>query len=203
MIRYSRTRNKSCGGGHNLNDAALPDNPVSNKALNQESAADQLDLPQALQKAYRFLSLRPRSVHETEKKLREKGFSCAVIKEALEKLHELKYLDDASFASRWAHNLAVNKLYGNRRIAASLKEKGVAAHLLDRAIEEVRREMPEEEAVDLFIGKKTAGEKINLQDIKAKKRIFQNLLGRGFPASLILNQLGKIPEEDFHGEDGQ
>jgi regulatory protein len=193
VIRYSKSRYESYrGGAHDLNNAGNP-----------AKTADYLDLPHALQIAYRLLSLRAHSAVEIEKKLRAKGFPAAVIKEALEKLHELKYLEDTSFASQWARNLAVNKLCGNRKIIASLKEKGIAAHLIEKAIEEVRQEIPEEEAVTLLIKKKVTGKEINLQDIKEKKRIFQNLLGRGFPAGLILNKLGKIPEEDFHGEDGQ
>ncbi|MEQ8254024.1 MAG: regulatory protein RecX, partial [Smithellaceae bacterium] len=157
----------------------------------------------ALQKAYRLLALRAHSAYEVEKKLRERGFPAAVIKEALEKLRELKYLDDDSFALQWARNLAVNRLCGNRKIIASLKEKGLAAPLIGNALKEVRREISEEEAVGLLIKKKITGKKINLNDTKEKKRIFQNLLGKGFPAGLILNKLGRIPEEDFHGEDGQ
>ena len=160
-------------------------------------------LENALQKAYRLLALRAHSVHEIEKKLWGKGFSAAVIKEALEKLHELKYLDDDSFACQWARNLAVNKLCGNRKIIASLKEKGIAAPLIDKVMEEIRQEISEEEAVGLLIKKKVTDKKIDVHDIKEKKRILQNLLAKGFPAGLILNKLGRIPEEDFHGEDGQ
>ncbi|NTW77599.1 MAG: regulatory protein RecX [Syntrophaceae bacterium] len=191
MIRYSSPRHKNYSGGNRKN-AAKTAKPV-----------DHLDLSHALQKTYRLLSLRAHSAYEIEKKLRERGFSAAVIKEALEKLHELKYLDDDSFACQWARNLAVNKLCGNRKIITSLKEKGIAAHLIDKALEEVRQEIPEEEAVSLLIKKKITGKNINLQNIKEKKRIFQNLLAKGFPAGLILNKLGKIPEDDFHGEDGQ
>ena len=188
MIHYSRPRHNNYSGSNNRNAA----NPV-----------DHQDLPHALQKSYRLLALRAHSVHEIEKKLESRGFPPSVIKEALEKLRELKYLDDDSFAFQWARNLAVNRLYGNRKIIASLKEKGLAAHLIGKALEEVRREIPEEEAISFLIKKKIAGKKINLQETKEKKRIFQNLLGKGFTAGLILNKLGKIPEDDFHGEDGQ
>jgi regulatory protein len=188
VIRYSRPRQNNFPGG-NKKSAATP--------------VDHLDLPHALQKAYRLLALRAHSAYEVEKKLRERGFPAAVIKEALEKLRELKYLDDDSFALQWARNLAVNRLCGNRKIIASLKEKGLAAPLIGNALKEVRREISEEEAVGLLIKKKITGKKINLNDTKEKKRIFQNLLGKGFPAGLILNKLGRIPEEDFHGEDGQ
>ena len=204
MIHYSQSRYKSCGRGkNNLPDAALPDNPLPDNASNLTKAVDYLDLHHARQKAYRLLSLRPHSTKEIEKKLREKGFPAAVIKEALEKLHELQYLDDVSFASQWARHLAVNNLWGNRKIFAGLQTKGISAGLISDAIELARSEMPEEEAIALLIKKKMAGKKYGLKDIKEKKRIFQSLLGRGFPAGLILNKLGKIPEEDIHGENGQ
>jgi len=150
---------------------------------------DYLDLDHARQKAYRLLSMRPHSSKEIERKLRAKGFSATIIKEALEKLHDLKYLDDDSFASQRARHLAVNKLWGNKKIGAQLQAKGIPAGLITDAIAAARAEMPEEEAVGLLIKKKTAGKKSGRDNIKEKKRIFQSLLGRGFPAGLILSRL--------------
>ena len=160
-----------------------------------------LDLAAALQKAYRLLSLRPHSEKELEKKLREKGFPAVVIKETLEKLHDLKYLNDASFAVSLARNLAVNKLWGNRKIALSLREKGIAADLIDLSIEQARQELPEEEAIEALIKKKAAKKKLSAFDVKEKQKIFQSLMGRGFPPGLILNKLGRIKKEDIDGED--
>jgi regulatory protein len=159
-----------------------------------------LNLAAALQKAYRLLSMRPHSEKEMGKKLREKGFPLAVVKEALEKLHELKYLDDELFARQWARNLAVNKLWGNRKIIISLQEKGVSAELISAAIDEARREIFEEEAITFLIKKKASRIKLAALDLKEKKRIFQNLLGRGFSAGLILNKLGRIAQDEFDGE---
>lgn len=190
-------------GREESDDAGFAANPAGLETDGQRKAADYLDLNQAKQKAYRLLALRSHSACEIERKLREKGFPAAVIKEALEKLHELKYLDDVAFASQWARNLAVNKFWGNRKIIAGLQLKGIPAELIDGAVAAARREISEEDALALFIKKKLAGKKAGLQDIKEKKRIFQSLLGRGFPAGLILNKLGKIPEEDVHGTDGQ
>jgi regulatory protein len=161
-----------------------------------------LDLAAAMQKAYRLLSLRPHSEKELEKKLREKGFPAAVVKEALEKLHDLKYLNDASFAAQWARNLAANKLWGNRKIIASLQGKGVAAQLITEAITAAREDVSEEEAVAVLVQKKTAKKKPAVLSVKEKQRIFQSLMGRGFPPGLILNKLGKAAEEEFNGEDG-
>ena len=156
-----------------------------------------LDLAAAKQKAYRLLSMRPHSEKELEKKLREKGFPAVVIKEALEKLHDLKYLNDESFAIGWARDLAVNKLRGNRKIIASLREKGVSSQLIDGAIAAARLEISEEEAIAVLVRKKAAKKKPTAFDIKEKQRIFQSLMGRGFPPGLILNKLGKAGEEEI------
>ena len=160
-----------------------------------------LDLAAAKQKAYRLLSLRPHSEKELEKKLRDKGFPAAVIKEALEKLHDLKYLNDASFANQWARNLVVNKLWGNKKVAASLREKGLTAELMALSIEKAREELPEEAALEILIKKKAAKNKSAALDFKEKQKIFQALMGRGFPPGLILNKLGRIKKEDIDGKD--
>ena len=162
-----------------------------------------LDLEAAKQKAFRLLSLRPHSEKELEKKLREKGFPAVVIKETLEKLHDLKYLNDASFASQWARNLVVNKLWGNKKITSSLREKGLTADLIDSSIEQAREELPEEEAIEIIIKKKAAKRKTSALDFKEKRKIFQALMGRGFPPGLILNKLGRMKKEDIDGEDWQ
>lgn len=162
-----------------------------------------LDLEAAKQKAFRLLSLRPHSEKELEKKLREKGFPAVVIKETLEKLHDLKYLNDASFADQWARNLAVNKLWGNKKIIASLREKGLTAEFMELSIEKAREELPEEAALEILIKKKAAKRKSSALDFKEKQKIFQALMGRGFPPGLILNKLRMIKKEDIDGEDGQ
>ena len=161
-----------------------------------------LDLAAAKQKAYRLLAMRPHSEKELENKLREKGFPAVVIKETLEKLYDLKYLNDASFAGQWARNLAVNKLWGNRKIIASLQEKGIAAQLIDDAIVAARIEIAEEEAISVLVKKKAAKKNPPAFDIKEKHKLFQSLMGRGFPPGLILNKLGKAAEEEFNGENG-
>lgn len=143
------------------------------------------DLAAAKQKAYRLLSMRPHSEKELAKKLRDKGFPEAVIKEALEKLHDLKYLDDASFAMQQARNLAVNRLWGDRRISDDLRQKGIASGLIAQAIAAARQELPQDEAVTILIRKKT-----DRTDRKTKQRIFASLMRRGFPTGLILSKLG-------------
>ncbi|MDD3249642.1 MAG: regulatory protein RecX [Smithella sp.] len=158
-----------------------------------------LDPEAARHKAYQLLSLRPHSERELEKKLLGKGFAKTIVKEALEKLHELKYLNDASFANGRARYLATGKLWGNRKIAACLREKGVDDFLIDDAITAARRELSEEEAIVLWLKKKVSK---GQPDRKEKQKIFQSLMGRGFPPGLILTILRKPAEEEADGENG-
>ncbi|KQC11046.1 MAG: hypothetical protein APR62_10735 [Smithella sp. SDB] len=160
-----------------------------------------LDLEAAKQKAFRLLSLRPYSEKELEKKLREKGFPAVVVKETLEKLHDLKYLNDESFAKSLARNLAVNKLWGNKKIIASLRGKGLTTELIELSIEKAREELSEEATIEILIKKKAAKRKSAALDVKEKQKIFQALMGRGFPPGLILDKLRKIKKEDIDGED--
>jgi regulatory protein len=139
----------------------------------------------AMQKAYRFLALRARSERELRDKLREKGFVEPVINKVIAKLADLKYLDDASFAGQWARNLVINKLYGNRRIELSLREKGIPPVTIDQAIEEARMELSERAAVEKLIQKKAGRRTGTDVDIRAKHRLYQWLIGKGFPADMI------------------
>ncbi len=160
------------------------------------------DAAAARQKAYRLLSLRPHSEKELKKKLREKGFSAAVISETLAVLRKLNYLDDESFARRWATSLAANKLWGNKKIIFSLWEKGIDAALIEQALQDARKDIPEEAAIESLIRKKTAAKRPDFIDNKEKQRIFKSLLGRGFPAGLILRKLGEAEQGDFDDDEG-
>ena len=145
----------------------------------------------AKQKAFRLLSVRGRSIKELRTRLKEKDFEEPVVEEVIARLIELKYLDDESFASQWAQNLAVNRLYGNRRIEVSLSEKGIDRKLIMQSIDEVREEISEKQAINRLIEKKVKSKKIIELNEKEKRRLAQNLIGRGFSAGLIFEVLGK------------
>lgn len=151
-------------------------------------------LEKAKQKAFRLLSVRGRSIKELRTKLKEKGFEEPVVEEVIARLIEFKYLDDESFASQWAQNLAVNRLYGNRRIEVSLSEKGIDRTVIQQSITQVREEISEKQAINRLIEKKVKGKKVKELNEKEKRRLAQNLMGRGFPAVLIFEALGKSGE---------
>jgi regulatory protein len=147
----------------------------------------------AKQRAFRLLAMRARSEKELRGKLREKGFDESVVEEVAERLGELNYLDDESFARQWARNLALNKLFGNRKIEAGLMEKGIPQPLIRQVLTEVRQELPEQEAIILLIRKKVDTSNGKLDD-REKRRLAQRLMGKGFPPGLVFDILNRSKE---------
>ena len=147
----------------------------------------------AKQRAFRLLAMRARSEKELRAKLKEKGFDESIVEEVAARLRELNYLDDESFARQWARNLAVNKLFGNRRIEASLVEKGIPQPLIRQVLNEAREELTEQEAVILLIRKRldSGARKV---DEKERRRLAQSLMGKGFPPGLIFEILNRSKE---------
>ena len=157
----------------------------------------------AIRAAYRFLAVRDRSERELRTMLAGKGLEKTETEAVLAKLREQGYLNDASFAERWARNLAVNRLLGNLRIEMSLREKGIPEAPAREAIALARREIGEEEALGRLIEGHLKGRKLSALDEREKRRLFQRLVGRGFPAGLIYGFIKNKQEELRHDDDGE
>jgi len=142
----------------------------------------------AKQRAFRLLAVRARSEKELRTKLKERGYDESVVGDVTARLRELKYLDDESFAREWARNLAVNRLLGNRRIEASLREKGIPRELIEQVITEVREELSEHKALIALFRKK--GNKITIKmGDREKSRLARSLIGKGFSPDLVFDIL--------------
>ena len=146
--------------------------------------------------ALRLLSARGRSLKEIRTRLTDRGVESPVLEKVIEKLLDLNYLDDTEFARQWARHLAFTLLYGNRRIAESLREKGVSEEIIKRSISQTREELDEKEAIRRILGKKIKYLGSEKLDLKQKRRLSQMLSGRGFSAGLIYEAL-KNPQEDY------
>lgn len=149
----------------------------------------------AMNMALRLLAVRARSVKEIRAKLADKGVDGPVLEKVIEKLLDLNYLDDVAFAGQWTRHLAFNLLYGDRRIEASLREKGVPEEIIRRSISENREELEEKAALRRILNKKIKGLNAQNLDRKLKARLARMLAGRGFSTGLIYEAL-RNPQED-------
>jgi|GEM_PF-621841 len=148
------------------------------------------DIKKAFDSACRSLARRAHSRQEISDKLDAKGYEERIISEVLERLTILGYLDDALFAQRWATLKAQNSHWSNRRIIASLLEKGIGNIDIDNALRSAREEISEAEAITALLAKKlkhsiSQQNKPPFGDYKEKAKLMAYLLRQGFPLSII------------------
>jgi regulatory protein len=148
----------------------------------------------AKQTALRLLVLRDRSERELRQKLEHKGYEDDLIKRLLAEFRALGYIDDEAYVGRRVRYLAQEKLYGNRLIEAQLFEKGLPRERIRQAIETVRKEFSEAEALKIRLAKKPPDKRIKT-DAGDKRRLVQRLLGKGFSPELIFEILDNMLEE--------
>ena len=86
----------------------------------------------------RLLAGRPHSRGELSTKLLRRGYDPDEVESALGTLHELGYIDDASFAEGHARRRSAAR--GPRAIAAELAAKGVERALVQEAVSRIDRE---------------------------------------------------------------
>ncbi len=152
----------------------------------------------AMQYGYRLLAVRQLSEKEFRTKLKGKGFSGTVAEAVVARFKDLGYLDDAAFAKQRARSLAVNRLWGNRRIEATLRGKGLPRELIGEALTLAREEITEREAIMQLLHSKGRGQGIVPDDKREKRRLIQSLMGKGFPPGLIFEILSIRGEEEIH-----
>ncbi|BCA53147.1 Regulatory protein RecX [Nitrospira sp. KM1] len=97
-----------------------------------------------LQSAVRYLARFDRTTAQLERFLRNKGASPSQAKQTVERLVELKYVDDLAYAERWIENRLNRKPVGRARLKAELLARSVPESPAARAIQNVLDGIDEE-----------------------------------------------------------
>ena len=97
-------------------------------------------LQQAVERAYNYLSYRPRSREEVRRYLRRKETPPNIIDSALARLDRLDLVNDHTFASFWAENREQFSPRGARAIKNELRMKGVEREVVDEVISDEKDE---------------------------------------------------------------
>jgi regulatory protein len=90
-------------------------------------------------RAVKYLSIRPRSVHEIRVYLARKGFASESVEEVVRQLISDKFLDDVEFARWWIRGRQAGGKAGFL-IIRELKEKGIDGELIDNCMSEGTRD---------------------------------------------------------------
>ena len=120
--------------------------PVQLEELRSEAA-----LQQAVDRAYNYLSYRPRSREEVRRYLRRKETPPEIIDAALARLDQLDLVNDHTFASFWLESREQFSPRGARALKNELRMKGVEREVVEELIDD---EKDEERA--LLAGRKKA-----------------------------------------------
>ncbi len=102
-----------------------------------EKLADAEALEQAREAALRLLEIRPRSAQELRSRLRQKKYRDEIIDRVIARLSEVELVDDQDFAKYWVENREGFKPRSKRALQYELRQKGVAADDIARAVKKV------------------------------------------------------------------
>lgn len=148
---------------------------------------------EALQRALRYLSYRPRSETQVRSYLRQCGCAAAAIERSVERLRQLNYLNDGNFARSWAAAKVAGG-YGPKRIEQELKVKGVGPAIIRAVVTEAFGEGEEAHHARRLLEKRY--HKLELDDDKTLRRAVAFLQRRGY-SSKVIYEILKYSVEDL------
>ena len=144
--------------------------------------------------AYKLLSYRARSVREVETRLSQKGYSRSTIREVVDRLKDLDYLDDPEFARAWVGERIKNRPMGRLRLRYELRSKGIDDALIKATIGQLFQPEDEYRLAKQLAKKRLKGLGQPAPN-KRKKSTHDYLARRGFSYEVISSVLREISGE--------
>ena len=169
--------------------------PAQLEQLRNEEA-----LQQAVERAYNFLSYRPRSREEVRRYLYRKQTSPELIQATLERLDRLDLVNDHAFASFWAESREQFNPRGARAIKNELRMKGVEREVVDEMISDEK-----DEELALRAGRKKALSLLHnpaMDFVTFRTRLGSFLQRRGFGYEIVARTVKALWKE-LKQEDGE
>lgn len=139
------------------------------------------ELRRAKEYAVLLLSYRARTVKELHSRLLRKGFSEEITDAAINRLAELKLVDDTKFAQDYAESRIRAAGRSRRLVKAELTKLGVARPQIDEAL----KEAPDETVAARELVAKYAKRYARLDEKTRRQRLYALLARRGFTYDTI------------------
>ena len=140
------------------------------------------------EKALSLLTRKPQSRGELERKLAQWGASPQEAGDICDRLEELGYLNDSSYAALVARHYSA-KGYGERKLQDEFYRRGIPRELWDEALASA---CDPAQAIDEFLAKKLSGREPDRQELK---RASDALARRGYRWSDIAEGLRRYGAE--------
>ena len=144
---------------------------------------------EALQKLRHYCAYQERCHKEVKEKLYGHGLHKTDVEEAISVLIEENYLNEERYAIAFAGGYFRTKQWGRVKIGYELKNKGISAYCINKALKEIS-DQDYFETIRVLIRKKK--ENIADDDLKpfaSNQKIISYVLQRGFESQLIQKEL--------------
>ena len=135
----------------------------------------------ALGKSFKYLSFRARSEKEVRDYLSKKEIPEIIINQTIQKLQDMKYLDDDEFTTWWIEQRQGPRPKSKLFIKLELKQKGIADTIIEKHLNNSQNDL--ETAKKLFTKKQRTFERYTGDTYKQK--VSQFLARRGFSWDII------------------
>lgn len=144
----------------------------------------------AIERCYRFLSIRKRSRQELQGYLSRKGYEEEIVSAVIQKLTEQGMADDADFAASWIQSRQQTKPRSRKQLQQELLKKGLSREDIDDALQFVDDEAEVEAAASV------ANKKRRLSRFKDNDVLISYLQTQGFGYQTITAALERLLEVD-------
>ena len=162
----------------------------------RSSADDEPSARSVFERAVAMLAARARTAKDLRRRLIMKGEPAALVDEAIVRLTELGYLDDAAYALMVARGKATDAGWSGHRLRRELRRRGVGREETESAVREVGDEMgpAQDERLEALARKR--GRQLDGDDPRAARRRLVAYLGRrGYDLDDVLRVVAKVLAE--------
>ena len=149
----------------------------------------ELSFHDAKEKALRYLEFRSHSEKELSEKLKHSGAKDEDILSVITFLKEYNFLNDQSFAEKYAHDLVRLKKFGKNRVKLELSKKGISQEIISEVLEDF--DWDSEDVLTPLVKKKLSGD----FEKKSIDRCFRYFLYKGYSFDEIKSSIDKIKTE--------
>ncbi len=157
--------------------------------------ASSSDYDAAMDRAARLLTLRARTERELADRLEQAGFEAGVVEEVVERLRDLRLVDDAAFARAWVEERTRRKASGPALLRDELRVKGVDSTVVDEILEEA---FPDEAGRAVEVAAGLVGKWSRLPPAKQGARLAAALERKGFsPDAIEAGVAAVLPPEGW------
>lgn len=165
---------------------------ISEDYLNEIIRAELVN--KAKERALKLLDYRKRSISEVEQRLKKADYEADIIKEVINSLEDMGFLDDEDFAQSWIDSRISGKGMGKNRVKWELRQKGVDDGIAEEALSLVDSDSEFDTAME---SAQRRWHKDHDPDVRVKKKHLASYLGRlGFKWETVNRVLNALLEED-------